>query len=229
MFPKPPPPPPLSAQFQSTFAPPQATAHLPAAGLPAPPSTGWSLFRSSDGKTRIDQGTQSLISNPQAGHTIRLDHAKQEAQVIPMTTTPGMPTPPSVSAPSSPLKAPTIIKDLGTRMIAGHQVQGMSYTYPALKAPGAPSMPRTPGVPQPPSAPQVPGMPPAQTLPQPHVLEVWTSPKLQLPLASRVTGGMGTQTTISQQITPGEPPASHFRIPPNYKILPPPKPLTAST
>src|ERR1700733_1653228 len=55
----------------------------PAAQPPAGLSQGWSLFRSSDGKTRIDQGTQSLISDPKASQTIRLDHLKQEAQVFP--------------------------------------------------------------------------------------------------------------------------------------------------
>lgn len=263
MLPKPPslpsPPPPLSAEFHSTFAPPQPSAAAqppgtqlpgaqppavqppgvqpPAAQPPAAQSHGWSLFRSSDGKTCIDQGNQSMISNPQAGHTIRLDHLKQEAQIFPMTPAPAMPTAPSGGVPSlKPPPAPLSVKDLGKRIIAGHEAQGKSYTYPPLKPPGVPSMPQAPSAPQAPGAaqapgaPQVPGMPKAPSLPQPsgipqpHTMEVWTSPKLQLPLASRVTTGMGTQTMIGKQITPGEPPASKFQIPPNYKLVPPPRP-----
>ena len=33
----------------------------------------------------MDLGSQSMITNPQAGQTIRLDHLKQEAQIIPTT------------------------------------------------------------------------------------------------------------------------------------------------
>lgn len=276
MLPKPPsllPPPPLSAEFHSIFEPLQPGAAAkppapqppapqlpgaqpPALQPPAPQSHGWSLFRSSDGKTCIDQGNQSVISNPQAGQTIRLDHLKQEAQIFPMTPAPAiaMPAVPSGGGIPSlkPPPAPLSVKDLGKRFIAGHEALGKSYTYPALKPPGVPSMPQAPSAPQAPVMPKAPSMPPALDMPkapamphvpdmpkapsmpappgipQPHTVEVWTSPKLQLPLESRVTTGMGTQTTIGKQITPGEPPASKFQIPPNYKLVPPPRPPTPS-
>ena len=224
----------------------------PAPQSPPPQSHGWSLFRSSDGKTCIDQGNQSVITNPQAGQTIRLDHLKKEAQIFPMTPElTAMPGAPTGGVPSlKPPPAPLSVKDLGKRFIAGHEALGKSYTYPPLKPPGVPSMPQAPSAPQSPvipkapSMPQAPGMPKAPAMPQapdlpkapsmpappgipqPHTVEVWTSHQLHLPLESRVTTGMGTQTTIGKQITPGEPPASKFQIPPNYKLVPPPRPPT---
>jgi len=67
-------------------------------------------------------------------------------------------------------------------------------------------------------------MPQAPAMPQLHTVEVWTSPKLHLPLASRITSPLGTQTSMGKQVTAGEPPASQFQIPSNYKIIPPPRP-----
>lgn len=268
MFPKPPSPPklpsppPLSAQFQSKLEPSQPGT--------APKQQGWNLIRSSDGKMRIDQGNQSLITNPSTGQTIRLDHVNKEAQVFPMSGAPAKPGAPSGGAPSfTPPKSPLNVKDLGKRMIAGHEVEGKSYTYPAPQPPSAPGSPKppnpssgaappgVPGLPKPPKLPGVPGLPKPPNLPSgaappgvpgspkppnppsgaaapnapppPHTLEVWTSPKLQLPLATRLTGGIGKQTTITKQVTPGEPPASAFQIPPGYKLVPPPHAPAPST
>jgi hypothetical protein len=239
------PPPGVQLPGAPVAQPPAAPAAQPPA-VPSPPaqppavqSHGWSLFRSSSGKTRVDQGNQSFITDPQAGHTIRLDHVKQEAQIIPTPPMPKMPAAPSGSAPSlTPPTAPLSVKDLGTKMIAGHQALGKSYTFALPKPPSmpgmpkAPSAPQAPGMPQAPSAPQAPqapSAPQAPGMPQLHTVEVWTSPKLQLPLASRVTSVMGTHTTMGKQVTPGEPPASQFQIPSNYKLIPPPpRPPTVS-
>lgn len=116
----------------------------------------------------------------------------------------------------TPPKAPLSVQDLGTRTIAGHAVQGKMYTFAMPQKPNLPGMPKAPGMPQ------VPGMPPAPAMPQTQTVEVWHSPQLQMPLASRVTSSMGTQTTMPQHVTPGEPSPTQFQIPPGYKIVPPP-------
>jgi hypothetical protein len=59
------------------------------------------MWRSSDGKTRIDTAQSSVISDPVAQQTIVLDHAKKEASVIPMAP-PGAAVPPSSAAPGPP-------------------------------------------------------------------------------------------------------------------------------
>ena len=41
------------------------------------------MWRSSDGKTRIDTPQSSVISDPVSQQTIVLDHVKKEASVIP--------------------------------------------------------------------------------------------------------------------------------------------------
>ncbi len=194
----------------------------------------------------MDLGSQSMITNPQAGQTIRLDHLKQEAQIIPTPPAPAMPAVPGGAPSLTPPTAPLNVKDLGPQMIAGHPVLGKSYTFQPPKLPSAPGMPQAPsapqapGMPPAPSAPQAPGMPQAPSLPkapslpqapsvpQLHTVEVWTSPQLQMPLASRVTTPTGSSTTVAQQVTPGEPPASQFQIPPNYKLVPPPQPSIPS-
>jgi hypothetical protein len=148
---------------------------------------------------------------------------------------------PSSAPPTDTLQAPQRpnpslnVKDLGKRMIAGHEVEGKSYTFPSFQPPKGPTQPGAPqarGAPQssPPQSPAPPGASQAPTAPQlrpPHVMEVWTSPKLQLPLASRVTGGIGKQTTICKQVVPGEPAASKFQIPAGYKLVKPPAPPNA--
>ena len=207
------------------------------------------MSRSSDGKTRTDHGDYSLITDLKAAQTIRLDHVKKEAQLFPIPAAPAAPKAPAGAAPSfTPPNSPLNVKDLGKRMMGGHEVEGKSYTYPVPQPPAAPqpptapkpsqvaSPPGLPGAPSlPPSVQKMPASPPPPKVPaQPQepktqTLEVWTSPKFQLPMATRVTGDMGKQTTINKQVTPGEPPTSTFQIPPGYKIVPPPHAPTPSS
>jgi len=70
-------------------------------------------------------------------------------------------------------------------------------------------------------------MPAAPKLPpMPTTAEVWTSPKLQLPMATKMTGSFGQTTQVCQRVIPGEPHPSAFQIPPGYKVImpTPPKP-----
>jgi hypothetical protein len=195
--------PPVSVEFSSALEHPGSELK----------QSGWKLLRSSDGKMHLDQGNQSLITDPTSGKAIHLDHVKKEAQIFPLQPPSSKPDAQigSLQAPKPP-QAPLSVKDLGTRMIAGHEVEGKSYTYPPFQAAKPPGPPGT----QPASA-------AAQNQPPqvPQVMEVWTSPKLQMPLATRLTGATGKQTTICKQVVPGEPPASAFQIPPDYKIVQP--------
>lgn len=201
MFSQPKSPPPLSVEFSSAWEHPGSE----------PKQSGWKLLRSSDGRMHLDQGNRSLITDPASGKAIYLDHVKKKAQIFPLeppSSKPGA----QIGGPQAPQppQAPLSVKDLGTRMIAGHEVEGKSYTYPPLQAPKTPAPPGA----QPPPAAQ--STQPPQI---PQVMEVWTSPKLQMPLATRLTGATGKQTTICKQVVPGEPPAAAFQIPPDYKVV----------
>ncbi len=141
-----------------------------------------------------------------------LNRESKEATVIPMKDVSG-PQPQSGGKPAlSPPAAPTEVQDLGKRMLLGHEVEGKRYTFPPVMPP-----------PQPKEAPM-----PAEERrgaavkadpPPPQTLEVWTATKLQIPLVSRTVGVLGKQTTMCRKISPGEPPAAAFKIPPEYKII----------
>jgi len=128
------------------------------------------MWRSSDGKTRIDMPQSSVISDPISKHTIVLDHLKKEASIIPMTP-PGSPiAPPPGTAPGTAALHPSSVhvQDLGKSTIEGHEVEGKRYTLPHVPPPPKPQIPgmKIPGM-KAPSAPAVPGakVPGAPTLP----------------------------------------------------------------
>ena len=152
-----------------------ASKTQPAAGGP-PTQSASRMWRSGDGKTRIDTGTSSVISDPVSQHTIVLDHAKKEAMVIPMLPAGSAPAAPA-AAPGAPAAAPQPppmhVEDLGKSTIEGHEVEGKRYTLPHFTPPAKPAMPaakppdvKMPGVKMPglkmpgvkmPGAPAVPG------------------------------------------------------------------------
>jgi len=224
------------AEYVSTLQPAGAAASAP------PQQTAYRLFRSSDGKTRVDTGNTSVINDPAAGKTIVLDHLKKTAQITPSLPQappiPGMPQMPQMpgmpAAPGMPQVPQIHMQDLGKSFMQGQEVEGKRYTIqpPAMPpmpqmpqmakppVPAMPQMPQAPGMPKPPAMPQMPPKPPLPT-----TAEVWTSPKLQLPMASQINGAFGQQTSICQKAVPGEPNPAIFQAPPDYKqILPaPPK------
>jgi hypothetical protein len=51
------------------------------------------------------------------------------------------------------------------------------------------------------------------------VAEVWMSTSLHLPVLSRITGSFGQQICHCKNPVGGEPPASAFQIPPQYKQI----------
>lgn len=216
----------------------------PAGGGP-PSQSASRLWRSSDGKTRIDLPQTSVISDPAAQHTIVLDHAKKEASIIPMTP-PGASSMPGGAPGSATAPAPPSVhvQDLGKSMIDGHEVEGKRFTMPtppAASKPPTPAMPavpaakmpalkmaalkmpgvKMPGVKMPgaPDAPKPPA-PPAAAKP-PSVTEMWTSVKLKTPVLTKVTTPSGELTTYCKPTLTAEHPPSVFQIPPGYTIKPP--------
>lgn len=195
------------------------------------------MWRSSDGKFRLDTPTSSVITDPSSQKAILLDHIKKEATILPM--------PPAAagSAPSMPGMSPAAagqvpamkVEDLGKSMIEGHEVEGKRFTLPPPSPPPMPKMPqmpqmKVPGAPQAPSAPgaaapAAPKPPQMPTLPKvPSVTEVWTSVKLKTPVLTKVTTGVGEQITYCKPTSMAEPHPSVFQIPPDYKIKPPTPP-----
>jgi hypothetical protein len=160
---------------------PPATAHYenilqPSKPGAAPQQTTSSLFRSADGKTRVDSGNTSVITDPASGKTVLLDHVAKQARVIPTPPPappkPGVPAPPSIpgmpGAPAAPSTPSVSVMDLGKKMMNGHEVQGQHFTYPSAPTPGTPSAagaPSAPGAPSTPGAPAAPGMPAVPKLP----------------------------------------------------------------
>jgi hypothetical protein len=182
------------------------------------------MWRSSDGKTRIDTAQSSVISDPVSQQTIVLDHVKKEASVIPMGA-PGSPPSQTGAAPGSPSAgihpSSVQVQDLGKSMIEGHEVEGKRYTLPAQPPSSKPPLPAMPGLKIPGSG-QAPQSPQAPKAPPPNIAEVWTSLKLKTPILTKVSTPVGEQTTYCKPTETAEHPPSVFQIPPGYKIKPNP-------
>jgi hypothetical protein len=188
------------------------------------------MWRSSDGKTRIDTPTTSVISDPVSQHTIVLDHAKKEASIIPMTPAgSAVPTPSAAPGAAAAAPPPSVhTEELGKSTIEGHEVEGKRYTLPAVPPLAKPPLPgikmpggEIPGSSPAPKLPGVPAPPPVAKLPpKPSVTEVWTSVKLKTPVLTKTTTAAGEQTTYCKPTETAEHPPSVFQIPPGYKIKP---------
>jgi hypothetical protein len=190
----------------------------------------YTMSRAADGKTRIDYGNTSVITDPAAQKMTILDHVAKEVRTLPLPPQAGIPKPPEPPKPGMPPgapKPPTLptpppmsVRDLGKRVVDGHEVEGKEFTMPPLappkppdvRMPALPGAPKLPGVqpPAPPGAPQ----PPA---PGSMITEVWTSPALQIPILSRITGPFGKQTCHCKNAKGLEPSPSLFQIPAGYK------------
>jgi hypothetical protein len=135
----------------------------------APPvQSAYRISRASDGKTRVDSGSTSVISNPAAGHSIVLDHLKKTALVTPTpppAPQPAAPQMPQAGPPAFPGAAPQPpgiqSQDLGKSVLQGHEVEGKRYVIQPPAPPKMTGMPKAPQMPGMPKPPQMPGMPPA--------------------------------------------------------------------
>lgn len=198
----------------------------------APTQSASRMWRSSDGKFRLDTPSTSVINDPKSQQTILLDHLKKEATIIPMPgASSGGPSPASPQIPAAQGQAPPVkVEDLGKSMIEGHEVEGKRFTLPPFTPPPKPDMPQVkmPGVPQaampgapkaPSGAPSPPQSPKLPTIPS--VTEVWSSVKLKVPVLTKVTTAAGEQTTYCKPVSTDDPHPSVFQIPQGYKIKPP--------
>ena len=237
--------PPVSAEGETLLQSAQPGA--------APQQTPWKMFRAGDGKTRVDRGNTSVITDPASQKTVILDHLKKEARTLPqapqLPQTPQMPQlpgMPSFAPPSAPAAPQMNVQDLGKSFLQGHEVEGKRYTLPAVQPPKPPGTPQFPPLPQPPGMPQaqipqpqIPGMPNLPNAPKPPAVpgvkaptppplpttvEVWTSPKLQMPMLTKSAGNFGQQTDVVKSAIPGEPSPTLFQIPRDYKSIPMPAP-----
>ena len=207
-----------------------ATKTQPAGGGP-PAQSASRMWRSSDGKFRLDTPKTSVITDPASQKAILLDHVKKEATIVPMPpAASGSASPGSAQTPAAQGQAPPVkVEDLGKSTIEGHEVEGKRFTLPPFSPPSKPEMPQVkmPGAPQasPPGAPKppaAPGAPKAPKLPPvPSVTEVWTSVKLKAPVLTKVTTSAGEQTTYCKPVSAEDPHPSVFQIPQGYKIKPP--------
>jgi hypothetical protein len=183
------------------------------------------MWRSSDGKFRLDTPKTSVITDPASQKAILLDHVKKEATIVPMQPPASGGAPPgSPQVPAQGQVQPAKVEDLGKSMIEGHEVEGKRFTLPPFSPPSKPEMPKAkmPGAPKAPAAPGAPAPPQAPKLPTvPSVTEVWTSVKLKAPVLTKVATSAGEQTTYCKPVSGDEPHPSMFQIPQGYKIKPP--------
>ena len=151
---------------------------------------------------------QALGTSMLQGHEVQgFRYVIQPPQPPQPPQLPGMPGMPKV--PGAP------------QMPGAPQVPGM----PAIpgapqppQIPGAPQLPNMPSMPHLPSAPQIPGAPPAPQMPQvPTTVESWSAQTICLPMATKIDGGFGSQTSICQSVSVGEPNPAFFQIPSDYK------------
>jgi hypothetical protein len=179
------------------------------------------MFRSADGKTRVDMGATSIITDPAAQKAMVLDHIKKEARMVPIpqapetAQTPQMPQFPG-GLPSGMPKPPQV-EDLGKAFIEGEEVEGKKYTFHPPEKPKLPDLPKPPALAKPP----IPGMPGAPQMPpeppMPTVAEVWTSTKTKMPVLTKVTGPFGQHVCHCKPSA--EPPnPALFQVPPDYKL-----------
>ena len=165
--------PPVTAEYASTLQ--RAEGQVPSA------PSAHRFSRAADGKTRVDSGSLSVISNPATAQTILLDHVKKTAtmQPGPSAAPPaaGMPQMPLFSPPRLPGQPPSPdvkVEDLGKSFLQGHEVEGKRFVTqppalpkpPTFQIPGAPATPQMSAMPSAPKPPQIPGMPPLPAAPK---------------------------------------------------------------
>jgi hypothetical protein len=109
------------------------------------------MARAGDGKMRTDYGPTSVITDPASGKMMLLDHVKKEVRTLPIPTEPpSPPEPPKFTPPGAPAPPPLppvagmTVKDLGKRVVDGHEVEGKQFTLPSK-----PELPKPPEMPKP--------------------------------------------------------------------------------
>lgn len=130
-------------------------------------------------------------------------------------------------APHSPRAQ---VEDLGKSVIQGHEVEGKRFLMQPPPPAQIPAMPKTPaltaaGLPKTPQAAKAgaastfAGGCGATTRRVPTTAEVWTSTSMRLPKPTKMSGGFGQLTQVSQGAVPAEPHTAAFQIPADYKVV----------
>jgi hypothetical protein len=187
--------------------PVQATMETVTKSASGATSTVSKYFRDAQSRTRIEQGPMASINDPQTGKSallnlknkVAIPQMPQMPQMPKMPQMPQMPKMPQMPQMPQMPKPPEMQQtaDLGEKFINGIKAQGKQFTS------------------------QIPGSP------QPMKMEVWTSKELQLPIQSTITDPKSGATSIMQMkdIVPhAKIDPSMFKIPPDFKIAPPPMP-----
>jgi hypothetical protein len=102
------------------------------------------MVRSGDGKTRIDSGNTSVITDPRAQQVMVLDHLTKEARILPMQSAPVPPQQPGMAASGAappPFQPPPMRPGLGQSVIDGHEVDGKVH-HPTAASSAAPQAPQ---------------------------------------------------------------------------------------
>lgn len=177
-----------------------------------PAQIAYKVARSVTGALRIDYAVTSMITNPATGVTLLLDHLKKEVRAIPAppSVVPPQLKPPAIpgmpGAPPIPTTPAMAVKELGIKIVQGIEVMGKQITLPSLTPP------------KPPAAPTIPGAPALPTPPAlPTIVESWVGTQLKMMVLSRITGSFGQAICHCKNTVAGEPPASMFQVPPDYK------------
>ena len=151
-------------------------------------------FKLATPATGATQGTMIIISDPVAGKRYVLNPQKKTAHEMPL----GPPRPPANvngEPPAAPGFDNVATEQLGTKTILGLTAQGtrVTRTIPAGQIGNA--------------------------KPISVVTERWVSTDLQIPLTMTHTDPMmGTMTSTVTSVTRGEPDASLFQVPSDYKV-----------
>ncbi len=144
--------------------------------------------------TGATQGTMIIITDPIAGKRYILNPQNKTAHEMPLHT-PGHPGNANGEPPTPPAGENVATEQLGTKTILGLQAQGtrVTRTIPAGQIGNA--------------------------KPISVVTERWVSTDLQVPLSMTHSDPMtGTITSTVTSVTRGEPDASLFQVPSDYKI-----------
>lgn len=146
--------------------------------------------------TGATEGTMVIITDPVAGKRYMLNPQKKTAHEMPLRPPkPPQPAETLAAAPATPDQGNITTQSLGSKTIAGLPAQGteVTRTIPAGAIGNAKAIVVT--------------------------TERWTSTDLQIPLSMIHTDPMmGTMTMNVTSVTRGEPDASLFQVPSDYKV-----------
>lgn len=192
-----------SKEVQKETVPLQATMEQSTKSASGGISSSGKFFRDAQHRTRIEHGGMASVNDPVKDHSFMLNMPHKIAipkppqpPQMPKLAMPHKPDLPKPGAPGGGAPQMQETADLGKKMVNGVMAHGKRYM---MKVPGKP---------------------------QPMAMETWTSHELQLPVKTSVADP-ATRTISTTQFKDIVPHAKldpgMFKIPPDFKIMPPPK------